>query len=261
MSQQKRWVRFSHGIVRTPGRSLASGLTSAHLGTPIYEKALVQHAAYIQALRLCGLEVIVLDADEEYPDSTFVEDTALLTPHCAVLANPGAPSRKGEVDTVRPVVQQYFDTIELIQPPGTLEPGDVMMVGSHYYIGLSSRTDIDGARQLITILEKYGMTGSIIKLGKMLHLKTGVSYLEHHKFVACGELVLHPDFQKFDIIKIDDDEAYAANCMWINGTVLVAKGFPKAKQRIEAAGFKTIVLDMSEFQKMDGGLSCLSLRF
>lgn len=252
---------YQHAIVRKPGRSIAHGLTTANLGLPDYDVAVEQHEAYIHALKRCGLEVIQLEPEENFPDSTFVEDTALLTPACVVTANPCAVSRKGEVDLIRPVIEHYFDVIEFIQPPGTLEPGDVLMVASHFYIGLSKRTNPEGARQLIAILEKYGMTGSTIELDQMLHLKTGVAYLEHNNFVACSELIEHPDFQKFTVLPIDEDEAYAANCLWMNDMVLVADGFPKARQRIEAAGYKTIALSMSEFQKVDGGLSCLSLRW
>jgi len=105
------------------------------------------------------------------------------------------------------------------------------------------------------------MSGSTIELEKMLHLKTGVSYLEHNNLVACGEFIDHPNFKHFNILPVDDDEAYAANCLWINDSVLVAAGFPKTSRKIKDAGYKVIELEMSEFQKVDGGLSCLSLRW
>ncbi|MCK4903926.1 MAG: N(G),N(G)-dimethylarginine dimethylaminohydrolase, partial [Candidatus Marinimicrobia bacterium] len=134
-------------------------------------------------------------------------------------------------------------------------------VGSHYYIGLSKRTNSAGANQIIKTLNKYDMTGSTVTLSDMLHLKSGVVYLENNNLVVTGEFMNKPEFEKFNLIKIDDDESYAANCVWINDIVLIAKGYPKAKQSIEQAGYKTIELDMSEFRKLDGGLSCLSLRF
>ena len=252
---------FTLAIVRQPARSIVHGLTTAALGPPDYSRAVAQHAAYVTALQNCGLKVLTLAADENLPDSVFVEDTALLTPHCAVIANPGAPSRKGEVAAMLPVIEDNFKVIEFIRPPGTLEPGDVMMAGSHFFIGLSKRTNAAGAAQLISILEKYGMSGSTIELEKMLHLKTGVSYLEHNNLVACGEFIDHPDFKHFNILPVDDDEAYAANCLWINDSVLVAAGFPKTSRKIKDAGYKVIELEMSEFQKVDGGLSCLSLRW
>jgi dimethylargininase len=252
---------FSKAIVRTPCQNLINGITTANLGLPDYTLALIQHQEYVEALRKCGLEVIVLDSDENYPDSTFVEDTALLTPHCAVITNPGAPSRRGETIEIRKVISNYYSDIAEIIEPGTLEAGDVKMVGNHYYIGLSRRTNKIGAMQLIDILESFGMTGSVIKLEKVLHLKTGVSYLEKNNFVVAGEFITNPEFQKYNQLIVDDDESYAANCIWVNDLVLVPKGFPKSKKIIEEAGYNVIEVDVSEFQKIDGGLSCLSLRF
>jgi dimethylargininase len=252
---------FSKAIVRTPCQNLINGITTANLGLPDYTLALIQHQEYVEALRKCGLEVIVLDSDENYPDSTFVEDTALLTPHCAVITNPGAPSRRGETIEIRKVISNYYSDIAEIIEPGTLEAGDVKMVGNHYYIGLSRRTNKIGAMQLIDILESYGMTGSLIKLEKVLHLKTGVSYLEKNNFVVAGEFITNPEFQKYNQLIVDDDESYAANCIWVNDLVLVPKGFPKSKKIIEETGYNVIEVDVSEFQKIDGGLSCLSLRF
>ena len=252
---------FQHSIVRTPARSIVNGLTTAGLGPPDYEPALQQHGAYVAALRRCGLEVTVLAADERFPDSTFVEDTALLTGAGAIMANPGAPSRKGEVELIRPIIEKHFPAIAHIRPPGTLEPGDVLMVDSHFFIGLSSRTNEQGARQLISYLQGMGYTGSTIELREMLHLKTGAAFLPPDTIIACGELIEHPDFQRFTIVPIEDDEAYAANCLWINGAVRIAAGFPRAAESIKRAGYETIELDMSEFQKVDGGLSCLSLRW
>jgi dimethylargininase len=252
---------FSKAIVRTPCKNFINGITTANLGLPNYELALVQHREYVDALRKCGLKVIVLDANEDYPDSTFVEDTALLTPRCAIITNPGASSRKGETDEIKNVLTKYYSKIENICDPGTVEAGDIMMVGDHYYIGLSQRTNEAGAKQLIDILESYDLTGSVIKLEKVLHLKTGVSYLEKNNLVIAGEFITNPEFQKYNQLIIDDDESYAANCVWINNNVLLAKGFPKAQKLIKENGYNIIEVDVSEFQKLDGGLSCLSLRF
>ncbi|MDX1284633.1 MAG: arginine deiminase family protein [Draconibacterium sp.] len=252
---------YENAIVRTPGKSMINGLTTANLGKPDYEKALVQHHEYIEALKSCGLKVTVLEADEQFPDSVFVEDVALLTPECAIITNPGAPSRKGEKHSMRSVLTRFYKQIEEIKAPGTVEAGDIMKVGSHYYIGLSERTNQEGLKQIFSLLEKYKLSGSGISLNKVLHLKTGVAYLEHNNLVACGEFLEKPEFQQFNIIEIDEDESYAANCIWVNDFVLIPKGFPKAKNSIEQTGYKTIEVDVSEFQKLDGGLSCLSLRF
>ena len=238
-----------------------NGLTTANLGSPNYELALSQHKEYIEALKKCGLDVIVLDPDENYPDSTFVEDTALLTPYCAIITNPGTLSRKGETAGIKNVLEEYFPNIEIVNEPGTIEAGDIMMVGDHYYVGLSKRTNRNGAEQLISILNKYGMTGSMVTLENVLHLKSGVAYLENNNLVAAGEFLLKEEFKNLNILRIDDDESYAANCVWINDYVLMAKGFPKAKKTFEKENYNIMELNVSEFQKLDGGLSCLSLRF
>ena len=252
---------FTRAIVRKPGRSLIDGLTSAKLGHPDYEKALMQHEAYRKALEECGLDVVVLEEDEEYPDSTFVEDVALLTKDCAIITNPGAPSRKGEEKGIKKVLRDYYSNIEEIIEPGTAEGGDIMMVGTHFYIGLSERTNAHGAEQVIAFLEKYGLSGSVIKLINVFHLKTGVAYLENNNLVACGEFLSTPEFQKYNILEIAEYESYAANCIWVNDKVLLPEGYQKARKTIENAGYEVKEVDVSEFRKLDGGLSCLSLRF
>ncbi len=131
---------------------MVNGLTSAELGLPDYQKALVQHTAYIEALEECGLEVRVLTADEQHPDSIFIEDVALLMKDCAIITVPGAPSRKGETTDIKEVLSGYYSDIEEIRKPGTIEAGDIMMVGSHFYIGLSERTNLSGAQQMIAYL-------------------------------------------------------------------------------------------------------------
>jgi dimethylargininase len=135
------------------------------------------------------------------------------------------------------------------------------MVGSHFYIGLSARTNLEGARQVIRFLQKYGLTASTVELKEVLHLKTGVAYLERNNLVAFGEFLSKPEFRKFNLLPIDPDERYAANCLWINDRVLIPAGYPKTRMTLEKAGYTTIQVDVSEFRKLDGGLSCLSLRF
>ena len=252
---------FTRAIVRTPGRSLVDGLTSANLGKPIYSKALDQHNAYIEALQDCGLEVEVLPPLEEYPDSCFIEDVALLTAYCAIITRPGAFSRLGEINGMREILSRYYTALEDVQAPGTVEGGDVLVVESHYFLGLSDRTNADGANQVISILNKYGLTGSQIPLQEILHLKTGVAYLEEKTLIACGELLSRKEFAGFTMYEIPKEESYAANCIWINGVVLLPAGFPITSGIIQEAGYPVREVDVSEFRKLDGGMSCLSLRF
>jgi len=254
-------MKFTKAIVRTPCPEMVNGLTSSSLGIPDYGLALHQHEEYIEALKECGLEVTVLEANNNFPDSTFIEDAALLTPHCAILTNPGAPSRNGEPATIESTLRRFYDHVESITGSGTIDAGDIMMVNTHFYIGLTKRTNREGAQQMIDILEKYGLTGSTVSVEKVLHLKTGVSYLENNIMMASGEFLEKNEFKKFDLIKVDEDESYAGNSIWINDTVLTPTGYSKTQALLEKTGYRIVPLDMSEFRKLDGGLSCLSLRF
>jgi len=252
---------FTRAIVRKPGVSFVNGITTSLLGKPVYDKAMEQHQFYINALRRCGLEVIVLEADELYPDSTFVEDTAVLTRKCAIIANPGAESRKGEAEAMQHEIEKYFNHIETIQEPGTLDGGDVMEVGDHYFIGISGRTNTEGAGQLLQILNRYGYSGSMIEIKNFLHLKSGVAYLGNGDILAAGELIGQEAFQRLNLIPVDASESLAANCIRINNFVMIPTEYPKLNGVLTRKGHAVIEIDMSEFQKMDGGISCLSLRF
>jgi dimethylargininase len=252
---------FKKTIVKTPGESYIHGLTTSDLGRPNYEQALQQHQAYIEALKKCAVEVHVLPSNSEFPDSTFVEDTAVLTPGFAVISNPGASSRNGEIIEMEPVLKSYYEKTYSIQSPGTLDGGDVLQIDDHFYIGISERTNQLGAEQLKLILEGENYKATIIQLEKFFHLKTGISYLGDQEIIVAGEFIDHPEFNSYKKIIVPAEEEYAANCIRVNDYVIIPAGFPKTKQKLNDAGYQTIELDMSEFRKLDGGLSCLSLRF
>jgi dimethylargininase len=255
---------FTRAIVKEPCENFASGETTADLGTPDLERALEQHQAYCEALESCGLKLIHLPPDEKDPDSTFVEDTALLTARGAVLTRPGATSRRDEVESIAPVVRDYFSSVYSIEEPGTLDAGDVCEADDHYFIGISRRTNEHGARQLASILDSFGYTTSLIDIrgvGNILHLKSGMAYLSDRRLVVTEALRNVQEFSNYDLICLNSTEEYAANCLSLNGKTLIASGFRSVQRELELLGYPTICLDMSEFQKMDGGLSCLSLRF
>ena len=197
-------MRFTNAIVRLPCKRMTEGLSSASSGKPDHSLALSQHGKYVEALHACGLDVRVLPADENHPDSTFVEDTALLTPEFALLTFPGAPSRQGEIINMKKVLHDYYSGLEIIRPPGTLEAGDVMMVGDHYFIGLSERTNSEGGEQLISLLQDHGMSGSVVEFSGMLHLKSGISYLENNTLLAIESFSRHPVFSSFNTIPVPD---------------------------------------------------------
>jgi len=255
---------FTRAIVRIPGSNFDAGLTTAEFGAPLFDLALEQHRCYCNALAECGLALTSLEADLRFPDSTFVEDAAILTPRGAVLARPGAASREGEVEAIRPAVLDFFPSPLTIDAPGTVDGGDICEAEEHFFIGLSHRTNEEGARQLAAHLAGLGYTSSTIDVRPMtsiLHLKSGIAYLGDNTLVVMEEMAGNEQFHRFELIRVSADESYAANCVRVNDRVLVAAGFPQLTEELFARGFHPLVLEMSEFQKMDGGLSCLSLRF
>lgn len=255
---------FSTVIVRRPSKSLVNGITSApELGKPDYTLALKQHDNYINALSKCDVEVVVLEALEEYPDSCFVEDTAVLTPKCAIVSNPGAVSRRGEAMLMATTIEKFYESeqIEYIKSPATMEGGDVMMVGNHFYIGESERSNKEGCDEFIKALEKYGHTCSVVTMKEMLHLKTGMAYLENNNILLFGEFIDKVEFSSMNKIIISESESYSANCIWVNDRILIPLGYSKTTSAIQSLGYETIIVDTSEYRKLDGGLSCLSLRF
>ena len=256
---------FKYAIVRRPARSLIDGISQTpEMGKPDYELALQQHDQYVQILRKLGLEVTVLEANEDYPDSVFIEDNALCTPHgVAILSRPGADSRRGEASLpdLRQALEKYYDEIKQVVEPGTTDPGDIMMVGDHYYIGLSHRTNQAAADQILDILQRHGMTGETVEVTGILHLKDDVVYLDNSTLIVAKAYENHPAFANFKKLVVDDDEYYAVNSLWINGTVIVPRGYPKIEKQIRDCGYPVVLIDTSEFEKITGSLTCMSLRF
>lgn len=255
---------FRYAIVRRPARTLISGISSSpHLGVPDYDRALRQHDEYIRALEACGVSVTVLEALEEYPDSCFVEDTAVCFPDLAVLTNPGAPSRRGEVEEMERALRSFYapDRLFRIRAPGTLEGGDVLWAAGEVFVGLSGRTNEEGAIQFLDLLRDRGIPGQAVPVTGVLHLKTGMTCLEDRRLLITEEFAEYPPFRTLEKIPVPEAEAYASNCIWMNGNVIVPAGFPGVRKAVEALGYPVLSVDTSEYRKIDGGLTCLSLRF
>jgi len=251
---------FSTAITRKPGENFAQGITTANLGKPSYAVMMAQHKAYIETLKMVGLQVIELDPLPEYPDAYFVEDVAVVTPDVAVISNPGAAARKGEQRFIESTLAQYRE-IAFIKPPGTLDGGDVLMVGKHFFVGLSERTNPHGAAQLGEILERFGNTWVSVPVDAGLHLKSSVSWVGGNTLLLSEAYADQLEFEAYEHILIDPNEAYACNTLWINHTVLTPKGFPKTLEQLKNLSLPVIELETSEIEKMDGGLTCMSLRF
>jgi dimethylargininase len=244
-------------------------LSTAAEGPPDVDLALGQHARYVQALRDRGLEVIQLQPDEAHPDATFVEDTAIVTGRGAVLTRPGAPSRRGEVQSIAQCLSTCCAHRQAIEAPGTVDGGDVCEAEGHFLIGVSARTNEHGAQQLAEHLGRWGYASSIIDIrnkSALLHLKSGIAYLGDALWVA--DAAIEDELRSCRgvgrasrIVIVSPSEAYAANCVRVNDAVFTAAGYPVTRAALEGGGCRVVEIDVSEFRKMDGGLSCLSLRF
>jgi dimethylargininase len=282
---------LAKAILKAPTTSFVAGLTTGNLGAPNYRLALQQHEGYCAALEKCGLTLTRLEADKRYPDSTFVEDTAVMfkqnparkqglghfaaseinalshgraTAPCAVLTRPGAASRAGEVESIAAVLSGFCQELHSIQPPGTLDGGDVCETADRFFIGISQRTNEAGAQQLAKLLTSYGYAPVLVDIRgsrNILHLKSGLAYLGENRIAVINSLADTQAFRGYDRVGVDETEQYAANCVLVNDHVLVAAGFPVFERTLQDLGYNTLPIEMSEFQKMDGGLSCLSLRF
>ena len=251
---------FTKAITRKPGDDFAGGMTTSNLGPPDYKTILKQYDAYVSALKSIGIDVVELDPLPGYPDAYFVEDTAVVMKNIAVITNPGADSRKGEVDSIEARLAMYRRTVHITKP-GTLDGGDVLEAGKHYFIGLSERTNKDGAEQLGRIIESKGASWSAVTVQSGLHLKSCVNYVGNNTLLITKAFSEFEEFSGYNKIILDQKEEYAANTLYINKSLIIPKGFPATKKKLEVLNKRIIELDVSEMRKMDGGLTCLSLRF
>ena len=262
---------FTHAIVRRPCRRVIEGITTnPQLGTPDYELALRQHDDYVGALQQAGVEVTVLPALDDYPDSVFVEDTCVITPRGVVVDIPATPSRHDEAELMLPTLREFFaaDQIKRLVDPATLEGGDVMMVDDTYYVGHSRRTNQAGFDQFTTLLAEWGYATVQVPVEHILHLKTGGTYVEDGNLLVSGEFkasAVYRQGQFANIFEVPDGEAYGADCVRINDKVIMAAGYPVVEAQLRAwgaaCGYGGITVDMREDRKIDGWNTCLSVRW
>jgi dimethylargininase len=252
---------FTHAITRRPAANFAEGLTTKDYRTPpSYALLLEQHRRYTETLADLGVEVIELPELAEFPDAYFVEDVAVITAEFAAITNPGAPSRRGETDFIGSEISRFRQCRRIVSP-GSLDGGDVLQADRHFFIGISERTNMVGAAQLGGWLQEFGYTWTSIPVGAGLHLKSSVNYLGEQTLLLTEDLAGINLFSGYDRILVPSEEAYAANTLAVNEHLLIPAGYPQTREKIEALGMPVIELDVSEVAKMDGGLTCLSLRF
>lgn len=253
---------FDTAIVREPGRSVVDGLRDDPAAEPDFQGILKEHTAYVAALRTAGLAVDVLPPLEEFPDSVFVEDPALVFPEGAILLRPGAATRLGEAAEMRRPLARHF--VQLLELEGNehADGGDVLVTPEAVFIGLSARTTRRGAAALIAKLACLGRKARIAQTPKsILHFKTAVSLLDEDAVLATRPMAESGIFEGFRIVVVPEDEAAAANALRINGTVLIGDSFPRTIDLLARAGFSVQPLPVTEIGKLDAGLSCMSLRW
>jgi len=252
--------QFTQAIVREPGPNCVAGLTTSDLGPPDFDLLLAQHREYVDALCELGLWAEELPPEPGYPDAYFVEDMAVVLPEVAVICSSGVPSRQGEQESLIAALALHRPLVS-IEPPGHLEGGDVLMAGRHFFIGLSRRTNRAGADQLGRVLTEHGYTLTTVPVRSGLHLKSSVSIVAPNTLLLTADFAGHPAFAGYEQIVVDEAEAPASNTLLINDTLIMPAGFSRTWTRLEALGQPIVELDVSEIQKMDGGLTCMSLRF
>jgi dimethylargininase len=252
--------RFRHAIVRAPGRNFAAGLTTvAWSEPPSFERLCAQHGKYVEALREAGLTIEILPALEGFPDAYFVEDVAIVLPELAIVTRPGAASRYGEAEHIVGPLAAHRRLVRL-EPPATLDGGDVLVVDKQVFVGLSARSNAAAVASLRECLAPLGYIVTAIPVAAGLHLKSSLNLVRPGTLVATPDFAGRPEFAKLDVIELSAAEAAAANVVRINDRLLVPAGYPGLVRRCAGYDVAVIELDMSEVAKMDGGLTCLSLR-
>lgn len=246
-------------LVRRPGPQLAEGLVTHIDRTPV-DVGLAQHqwAAYTEALRSNGWDLIEVPPADDCPDAVFIEDTVVMYRSVAVITRPGADSRKPETAAVDKLLESLGFTMNRIQAPGTLDGGDVLKVGDTVYVGRGGRTNADGIRQLRSILTPLGATVVAVPLHKVLHLKSAVTALPDGSVIGYPPAVDDPSFfPRF----IPVPEESGAHVVLLGGAkVLMAADCPRTALQLEDLGYEPVLVDIGEFQKLEGCVTCLSVR-
>lgn len=258
----ERSFRFSHAITRRPGKSIVRGLRALDTGAPDLGLMLGHHAAYVAALKATGATVVELAAAEDFPDSVFVEDTALCLPKVAVIMRPGAASRLGEAAEMAPHLKALYGQVIEIKGPGFIEGGDILVTEREILVGRSARTDAAGIAELTRLVAPWGhVVREVATPPGVLHFKTDCSLLDGETILSTKRLAESGCFNGYRVIHTATGEEAAANSIRFNDVILAPAGFPGTRDAILAAGFTVQEIGNSECAKLDGGMSCLSLRF
>lgn len=254
--------RFTRAIVRRPAASIIDGLRAVDTGTPDLILMEQHHSDYVTALRSTGAIVMELPVLHAYPDSVFVEDTALCLPRGAIVMRPGAPTRLGEAGEMAPHLAALYTNVAHVVAPGRIEGGDILVTEREVLIGTSARTNAAGIAELTTLVAPWGHTvREVATPPGVLHFKTDCSLLDGDTILSTKRLAVSGCFDGYRVIHTAPGEEAAANSIRFNDVVIMPAGFPGTKAAIQAAGYAVVEIGNSECAKLDGGMSCLSLRF
>lgn len=253
---------FTHAVTRAPASSIVDGLRAEDIGNPNLSQMLLDHKAYVSTLKETGATVVELEPLEQFPDSVFVEDDALCLPQGVVLMRPGAPSRLGEVAHMAPVLRKLYGKVIEIKGPGFIEGGDILVTSKEILVGRSARTDAAGVSELTDLVAEWGHSVREVHTPPgVLHFKTDCSLVGENTILSTKRLDASGCFEHYDVIHTAEGEEAAANAIRFNQFVFMAAGFPKTASKLRDAGFDVREINNSECAKLDGGMSCLSLRF
>ena len=248
-------------ITHLPSPRLENGERTYVDASPIsYERAVTQHEEYRRVLGACGADVQVLDANLDLPDCVFVEDTALVLDEAAIITSMGVESRRGEPPAIEAALRPHRP-IERITLPATLEGGDVTRVGRTLLVGRSCRTNVEGIEALRTIGARFGYETLSVRLRNCLHLKTACTALPDGRLLVNRSWLTVDDLRGLRTVDVPDDEPWAADVLAIGNTVCMGAAFPHTAELVTDLGFGVRRIDLSEFAKAEGGVTCLSLVF
>lgn len=254
-------INFTHAITRRPASSVTSGLRAEDSGNPSAAQFAADHALYIAALRAIGAEVLELPALEDYPDSVFVEDAALCLPQGAIVMRPGAPSRLGEAAEMAPTLRNFYGDVREITE-GHIEGGDILVTDREILVGLSARTDATGVATLRARVSDWGWSVRELQTPPdVLHFKTDCGLLDPETILATSRLSSAGCFDGYRVLQTAEGEEACANCVRFNDVVLFPAGFPKTAEMLRGEGYTLTELPNEQAALIDGGMSCLSLRF
>lgn len=258
-----RSYRFTHAITRRPSASIIAGLRAVDTGTPSLDLMLSHHADYVAALKDTGASVVELDPLEAFPDSVFVEDTALCLPEGAVVMRPGAPSRLGEAAEMAPhLAGLYSQVVRIDGADSFIEGGDILTTETEVLVGRSARTNAAGIAELARLITPWGhRVREVHTPPGVLHFKTDCSLLDEETILSTRRLAASGCFTGYRVIPVAEGEEACANTIRFNDLVLMPQGFPHTRDALVQAGYAIREIGNSECAKLDGGMSCLSLRF